>query len=350
MLTSTGPSPTSLLPMTVTESITPPDAVLKGTNANESRMTTNRHLRIVMRVTGGFFTLPHPLGWVVAFIQGSKVPALVPMDANDLLAVSPKLLAQAILHRRERIAEMIPNDLDERRLELSDAEPKAKAAREERNSINSKVANLKKERNEAQKEARALFEKANSIREQLISEGGIKNPDPKWAQEKLSAKLQELENKLETSAGNHKTEEKFINEMKSLIKEHEEWVEERTSSQPLVKEMKETRSKAINLINTAQKAHDAMVELADANAERHESYVKWEEVRVRASSRTKRLENALSSSQDALEFWKTRVESDNFQDLMTDALRVKSGGQSSKAIARDLKKARQETASKEEEE
>ena len=35
---------------------------------------------------------------------------------------------------------------------------------------------------------------------------------------------------------------------------------------------------------------------------------------------------------------------------MTDALRVKSGGQSSKAIARDLKKARQETASKEEEE
>tara|TARA_B100000242_G_scaffold34496_1_gene20563 strand:+ start:1877 stop:2788 length:912 start_codon:yes stop_codon:yes gene_type:complete len=303
-----------------------------------------------MRVTGGFFTLPHPKGWVVAFIQGSKVPALVPMDANDLLAVSPKLLAQAILHRRERIAEMIPNDLDERRLELSDAEPKAKAAREERNSINSKVANLKKERNEAQKEARALFEKANSIREQLISEGGIKNPDPKWAQEKLSAKLQELENKLETSAGNHKTEEKFINEMKSLIKEHEEWVEERTSSQPLVKEMKETRSKAINLINTAQKAHDAMVELADANAERHESYVKWEEVRVRASSRTKRLENALSSSQDALEFWKTRVESDNFQDLMTDALRVKSGGQSSKAIARDLKKARQETASKEEEE
>ena len=34
------------------------------------------------------------------------MPALVPMDANDLLAVSPKLLAQAILHRRERIAEI----------------------------------------------------------------------------------------------------------------------------------------------------------------------------------------------------------------------------------------------------
>ena len=187
--------------------------------------------------------------------------AVIPMDANDLLAVSPKLLAQAILHRRERIAEMIPSDLEERKEELQTAEPMAKTAREERDKINSKVANLKNERNTAQKEARQLFERANEIREQLIAEGGLKNPDPKWAKDKLSAKLQSLENQLETSAGTHKTEEKFINEMKSLIREHEEWVEERTSSQPLVKEMKDARSKARKLLDSAQKAHDAMVEL-----------------------------------------------------------------------------------------
>ena len=52
----------------------------------------------------------------------------------------------------------------------------------------------------------------------------MKNPDPKWAKEKLSAKLQSLENQPETSAGTHKTEEKFINEMKNLIKEHEEYI------------------------------------------------------------------------------------------------------------------------------
>ena len=50
---------------------------------------------------------------------------MIPMDANDLLAVSPKLLAQAILHRRERLSEIIPDDLQERRVELSEAEPKA---------------------------------------------------------------------------------------------------------------------------------------------------------------------------------------------------------------------------------
>ena len=266
-----------------------------------------------------------------------KVAAVIPMDANDLLAVSPKLLAQAILHRRERLAEIIPDDLEERKEELTDAEPKAKSAREERDKINTKVANLKHERNTAQKEARELFERANEIREQLISEGGMKNPDPKWAKDKLSAKLQSLENQLETSAGTHKTEEKFINEMKNLIKEHEEWVEERSASQPLVKEMKDARSKARKLLDSAQKAHDAMVELAQSNEEMHESFMKWESARTRAESRTMRLNNALNSSQDALEFWKDRVENDNFDDLLVDSARVRNGGQSSKAIARNLK-------------
>jgi len=266
---------------------------------------------------------------------------VIPMDANDLLAVSPKLLAQAILHRRERLSEIIPEDLEERKVELSEAEPKAKSAREERDSINSKVAGLKHERNSSQKEARALFERSNKIREQLISEGGMKNPDPKWAQDKLSEKLQAIESQLETNAGTHKTEEKYINEMKSLIREHEEWVEERTASQPLVKEMKENRNKARKLLDSAQKAHDAMVELVGENADMHDAFVKWEDVRTRAKSRTMRLENALSSSQQALEFWKDRVDNDNFDDFVVDSNRVRDGGQSSKAIAKAMKNERE---------
>ncbi|MBT3657522.1 MAG: hypothetical protein HN544_04930 [Euryarchaeota archaeon] len=263
------------------------------------------------------------------------------MDANDLLAVSPKLLAQAILHRRERLSEIIPEDLEERKVELSEAEPKAKSAREERDSINSKVAGLKHERNSSQKEARALFERSNMIREQLISEGGMKDPDPKWAQDKLSEKLQAIESQLETNAGTHKTEEKYINEMKSLIREHEEWVEGRTASQPLVKEMKENRDKARKLLDSAQKAHDAMVELVGENADMHDAFVKWEDVRTRAKSRTMRLENALSSSQQALEFWKDRVANDNFDDLVVDSIRVRDGGPSSKAIAKAMKNERE---------
>ena len=84
---------------------------------------------------------------------------MIAMDANDLLAVSPKLLAQAILHRRERLSELIPDDLEARKVELDEAEPLAKSAREERDGINSKVASLNAERNDAQKKARALFER-----------------------------------------------------------------------------------------------------------------------------------------------------------------------------------------------
>ena len=65
--------------------------------------------------------------------------------------------------------------------------------------------------------------------------------------------------------------------------------------------------------------------------------MKWESARTRAESRTTRLNNALSSSQDALEFWKDRVDNDNFDDLLEDAIRVRNGGQSSKAIARNRK-------------
>ncbi|MBT4066825.1 MAG: hypothetical protein HOE76_06370 [Euryarchaeota archaeon] len=269
------------------------------------------------------------------------------MDANDLLAVSPKLLAQAILHRRERLADIIPDDLEARKVELAEAEPKAKSARANRDEINVKVANLKGERNAAQKEARTLFERSNEIREQLIQEGGMKNPDPKWAKDKLSEKLQSLENQLETSAGTHKTEEKFINEMKSLIREHEEWVSERSASQPLVKEMNDSRTRARSLLDSAQKAHDAMVELVGANAESQEDFVRWEEVRRRSTSRTKRLEDALSSSEDALEFWKTRVEREEFDDLVIDAERVRNGGMSSKAIMKERKSSRTTNPKKE---
>ena len=274
---------------------------------------------------------------------------MIQMDASGLIAVTPKLLAQAILHRRERLAEMIPTDLEIHKNEQLEAEPLAKTARDERDKINAKVANLKRERNDAQKKARALFEKANEIREGLMSEGGIKNPDPKWAKEKLANRLQNIENQLETSAGTHKTEERFINEMKALIKEHEEWVEERSVSQPLVKEMRDAQRNARKLLNVAQKAHDAMGELVEANAERHDSYLRWEEVRRRSTSRAKKLESALESSQAALKFWEKQLQENNFDELLINRERVLSGGPSSKSIAKSKKEKKADISGGEEE-
>ena len=250
------------------------------------------------------------------------------MTPEELLGVTPALLAKSILHRRERLAEVIPEQLDARQEELVAAEPLARAAKEKRDGINAKVANLKRERSENQSKARSLFKRAGELRDQLQASGGIKDPNPKWAKEKLDAKLLSLETELETNAGNHKTEQKYIKEMKNLIRQHDEWVTERSSSQEGLAEMDASFKDAKVLLETAQKAHDAIVELANENEYHHTSYVEHEAHRRRADGRTKRLAEALDSSQRGMEHWQKIID-DGFERLLVNATTVKEGGASS---------------------
>jgi uncharacterized coiled-coil DUF342 family protein len=250
------------------------------------------------------------------------------MTPEELLGVTPALLAKSILHRRERLAEVIPEQLDARQEELLAAEPLARAAKEKRDGINTKVANLKKERAEAQTKARALFKRAGALRDQLQASGGIKDPDPKWAKEKLDSKLQSLEQELETNAGNHKTEQKFIKEMKALIRQHDEWVAQRASSQEGLTEMDASFKEAKALLDTAQKAHDAILEFASENEYFHTIYGEHEAHRRRADGRTKRLAEALDSSQRGIEHWQKIID-DGFDRLLSNATKVQQGGASS---------------------
>ena len=250
------------------------------------------------------------------------------MTPEELLGVTPALLAKSILHRRERLAEVIPEQLDARQEELLAAEPLARAAKEKRDGINTKVASLKKERADAQTKARALFKRAGALRDQLQASGGIKDPDPKWAKEKLDSKLQSLEQELETNAGNHKTEQKYIQEMKSLIRQHDEWVAQRASSQEGLTEMDASFKEAKALLETAQKAHDAILELASENEYFHTTSVEHEAHRRRADGRTKRLAEALDSSQRGIEHWQKIID-DGFDRLLSNATKVKQGGVSS---------------------
>lgn len=250
------------------------------------------------------------------------------MTPEELLGVTPALLAKSILHRRERLAEVIPEQLDARQEELLAAEPLARAAKEKRDGINTKVASLKKERAEAQTKARALFKRAGALRDQLHASGGIKDPDPKWAKEKLDSKLQSLEQELETNAGNHKTEQKYIQEMKALIRQHDEWVAQRASSQEGLTEMDASFKEAKALLDKAQKAHDAILELASENEYFHTTYVEHEAHRRRADGRTKRLAEALDSSQRGIEHWQKIIDG-GFDRLLSNATTVQQGGVSS---------------------
>ena len=263
------------------------------------------------------------------------------MEPNELLSVSPEFLAKAIIHRRERLLELIPSELEQAQSLQMEAEQNSRNAKLSRDEINQKVANLKKERNHAQNEAKQLFEQATKARDELIEKGEMKNPEPKWAKDKLSNKIQRIEEKIQTTGGNHKTEEKFINEMKALIKEHEEWVAQRANASPLMNEMKKNQQAAKKLIIAAEKAHKSMVELVEANEDRHTSFVGWEEKRRKHTSLSGKLTTAKRSSEEAVRFWRGTLEK-GLEALLIDAKRVEEGGQSTLSLRKENKRSEEE--------
>ena len=71
------------------------------------------------------------------------------MSLDELLAITPELLAKSILHRRERLAEVIPEQLGKAR-RIDEALSIATAPKDQRRN-KQKISNLKKERNDFQR-------------------------------------------------------------------------------------------------------------------------------------------------------------------------------------------------------
>ena len=270
------------------------------------------------------------------------------MTPEELLAITPEFLAKAILHRRERLALEIPEQLDARTNELTEAAAMARVAKDQRDSINNKVSSLKRERNEAQAKAKLLFLEANSIRENAPKTKGGSEPEPEWAKERLQQRLDALDLTLQTNWGTHIDERATLNEMKGLVREHEAWVEKRKDSFSEITKMVELRDKAKRLLEAADKAHQAMVQLHDENQLFHDTYIDNERKRKHADARTTRLAQALDESQQGIDFWKECLNS-GFHELLTDAQRVNEGGKSTRALSRERRKQSEQQAGGEEE-
>jgi uncharacterized coiled-coil DUF342 family protein len=270
------------------------------------------------------------------------------MTPEELLAITPEFLAKAILHRRERLALEIPEQLDARTSELTEAAAMARVAKEQRDSVNNKVSSLKRERNEAQAKAKILFLEANAIRENAPKTKGSSEPEPEWAKERLQQRLDALDLTLQTNWGTHIDERATLNEMKTLVREHEAWVEKRKDSFSEINKMIEVRDKAKRLLESADKAHQAMVQLHDENQIFHDTYIDNERKRKHADGRTTRLAQALDESQRGIDFWKKRLET-GFHELLTDAQRVNEGGKSTRALSRERRKQSEQKTGGEEE-
>ena len=206
-----------------------------------------------------------------------------------------------------------------------------RVAKSKRDDVNKKVASLKRERNDAQAKAKALFMEANAIQDATPRKKGDTTPEPEWAKERLQQRLDALDLSLQTNWGTHVDERTTLNEMKNLIREHEEWVDSRKEKFSEINRMKELREDAKKLLETADKAHQAMVQLHDENQIFHDTYIENEEKRRHADARTTRLAQALDQSQRGIDFWKNCLE-DGFHELLAEAERVREGGKSSRAL------------------
>jgi chromosome segregation ATPase len=229
------------------------------------------------------------------------------MTPQDLLAISPEFLAKAVLHRREKLVSKLPEQMSKRQDERQNAEKLARSSKAKRDDLNSKVANLKKERNDAQTGAQELIIKLRSLSKQnSSSEFTVKtNTKIESKQEK-----QDDENSLST-----------IKDLQSVLLEHQGWSNENIDSKDIMAQMNELH----------EQAHYAMVELSKENNKVQSIWLENESHRRRCESRYTKLNRSKKESDDGVEFWSQQIKSD-FTELLADAKRVSDGGLSSRTL------------------
>ena len=100
------------------------------------------------------------------------------MNTDELLSVSPEEMAKSLLARRQLLKQQLPTVIRTLEAEEQNLAPKAKKALENNKNINSKVSDLKEERNKAQKKANELLKIVKESREKLNQNDGMINLDP----------------------------------------------------------------------------------------------------------------------------------------------------------------------------
>ena len=130
---------------------------------------------------------------------------------------------------------------------------RVKRAIESHSKANEIVAEMKAERDSSQAVARSkLSEVKESI--ELLKEGRDGKSDPEWKKLKLLEELEDIEEKIETSALDHKEEGKLIAKRRKLIEKNEKWLKDRRESNPEMAKYVESRKTMISILGF-QKHH-----------------------------------------------------------------------------------------------
>jgi len=276
------------------------------------------------------------------------------MEVDELLSISPEQLAQALLVRRQVLKQELPGVIRNLEAEEESLEPRVKRAVESHRKANEKVALLKEKRNQSHKTASGLLLEVKDSKEKLVDSGGMVNLDPDWKKEKLLEQLEEIENSIQISALDHRSERKLLDRRKKLLEENEKWLKSRKESNPDMSRFVESRREMISSYRKADSTHRTMLEVVSKAQPLHEKKVlltaELRDIR-RQMDRAKEL---LDQSDMAIQHWQRRLKDGfgelggEYRDLMAASNKVSSGGRSS--FARSQKSASKSKESGAEEE
>ncbi len=221
------------------------------------------------------------------------------MTPEDLLRVEPEVLAKLILHKRERIAQKLPELISNTGDEKLTAENFARQARSIKEDIEPKVDNLFAERGAIAEECSKISDYTN----------------------------------LNTKA------KKRLNELIDNIKSKQIELENYNSACEEIVELITKSGHDVSLltaIDTSRKANQALKEIINEYETAKKNWNECETNRRRLESKYAKLLSNLKEANIAKNYWQEKLDL-GFEDLLIDANRVANGGLSSRQIIRNKK-------------
>ncbi|MEE3270236.1 MAG: hypothetical protein VX204_03895 [Candidatus Thermoplasmatota archaeon] len=264
------------------------------------------------------------------------------MEVDELLGISPEQLAQALLVRRQVLKQELPNVIRNLEAEEDLLEPQLKRAVDSHRKANDAVAKHKQERNRSQSQAAKLLIDVKDSKDNLMEADGMVNLDPNWKKEKLLDELEEIENEIQTSALDHRSERKLLDRRKKLLEENERWLKSRRDSNPEMSRFIDSRKEMISSYRKADTVHRKMLDAVSKAQPLHEKKILLTAELREIRRQMDRARELLDQSDLAIGHWQKRLDSGfgelggGFRDLMAASNKVSSGGRSSFARNRKV--------------
>ena len=193
-------------------------------------------------------------------------------------------------------------------------------------------------------------------REKLIQSDGMINLDPSWKKEKMLEEIDDIEEKIQISALDHKAERKLLDRRKKLIEENDKWLKQRRDLNPEMVTYIDARREMNSLYRLADKSHRKMLDGVEKAQPQHEKQQKIRDDLREIRRQLDRAKELLSQSDKAVEYWERRLDKgfgelgDGFKDLLSAQRKVAEGGDSSFARKKNNERGKKLDNKKREEE